>query len=337
VAARAQAGPPRQAQPASRRTRLILKDGSYQIVKGYQIKGSVVQYTSAERGELEEVPADLVDWDATHKWERDHDPEANAPPQSDQDDRTAAREQQSQRTVLDADLAREEADRATRTPLVAPNLRLPETGSAFALDIFRDTPELVPLPQTGGDLNPLNSHSTVKLPLNPLASPHPIVTLKGEGSDYQMHVASPVFYLRVGNDTGAPIGGGDFTVDTHGAGPAKDDPSGGSEQSRYVILRADVRVGARLLNSFSLATLGDRPQPDVIDTSIALLPGGHWIAITPKQPLEFGEYALVEVLNDHTLNGAVWDFGVHSQRGDNRDSLKPEVRRPPSLGRHTQP
>ena len=59
---------------APHRTRLILKDGSYQIVMSYQIKGKIVSYVSAERGEVEELPADLVDWDATHKWEKQHPP-----------------------------------------------------------------------------------------------------------------------------------------------------------------------------------------------------------------------------------------------------------------------
>ena len=41
-------------QGAPHRTRLILKDGSYQIVMSYQVKGKIVSYVSAERGETEE-------------------------------------------------------------------------------------------------------------------------------------------------------------------------------------------------------------------------------------------------------------------------------------------
>jgi hypothetical protein len=51
------------------RTRLILKDGSYQIVMSYRVVGSVVHYISAERGGAEEeIPVSLVDLDATHRW-----------------------------------------------------------------------------------------------------------------------------------------------------------------------------------------------------------------------------------------------------------------------------
>ena len=59
---------------APHRTRLILKDGSYQVVMSYHVKGKIVSYVSAERGGTEEIPNELVDWDATHKWERQHQP-----------------------------------------------------------------------------------------------------------------------------------------------------------------------------------------------------------------------------------------------------------------------
>ncbi len=56
-----------------RRTRLILKDGSYQIVMSYRIVGDRVRYISAERGGAEEeIPSALVDFEATTRWERSH-------------------------------------------------------------------------------------------------------------------------------------------------------------------------------------------------------------------------------------------------------------------------
>ena len=60
------------ANTAPHRTRLILKDGSYQVVMSYQVNGNVVRYTSAERDATEEIPTELVDWDATRRWERQH-------------------------------------------------------------------------------------------------------------------------------------------------------------------------------------------------------------------------------------------------------------------------
>src|SRR5260370_26425277 len=45
--------------------KLVLKDGTFQLVRDYQRKGERVRYMSAERGEWEEIPAAMVDWDAT--------------------------------------------------------------------------------------------------------------------------------------------------------------------------------------------------------------------------------------------------------------------------------
>src|SRR5579875_4055675 len=92
------------------RTRLILKDGTYQLVLSYRVVGDVVRYRSAERdGEEEEVPLALVDLPATEKWKKDHEPGARAPAQNGP-------------PVLSPELAREEAARSALTPEIAPNL-----------------------------------------------------------------------------------------------------------------------------------------------------------------------------------------------------------------------
>ena len=211
----------------------------------------------------------------------------------------------------------------------------------LALDYFHGSPELVPLVQSDGELNRTTGHSILKLSINPRAASHQIVTLKGVQSPVQMHVDTPVIYLRVGDDSGISRGGTPLVVDTHGAGSVgrsgKDASggSGGSTNSGYVMVRADIRTDARVLASFNIGMLNNsvKQQEDVVDTTTELLPGGHWMKITPKKPLDFGEYALMEVISDREINMGVWDFGVHPVAPENRDVLKPQPKRPVTLER----
>ncbi|WP_158945776.1 hypothetical protein [Granulicella sp. S190] len=309
---------------APHRTRLILKDGSYQVIMSYRIVGNVVHYISAERGGAEEeIPISLVDLDATKRWDRQHTqptPDADNP----------------QPPAIDPELLKEEADRAALTPEVAPDLRLPEEDSTLALDTYRGTPELVPLAQTDSDLNRNTGHNLLKAAVNPLSASHELVELKGESSPIQLHVKDPVLYLRIGDESVGNTAGTPLTVDTHGAtSRVQSDPTGGSPQSRYVIVRADVRRGARVIASFRIGLLGSgQRQEDVVETTSELLPGGHWLKITPREPLDFGEFALMEVISDRAVNLGVWDFGVHPVSPENRDVLKPEPRRGVTLERH---
>ena len=120
--------------------RLILKDGTYQMVRKYEIVGDRVRYISVERGgDWEELPVDLVDWDATRKWERDHaEPDRRRGLAGDERGR-GYRQRRGRRT---------RAEKARR-PEVAKGLELPDEDGVFALDTFEGTPELVELTARG--------------------------------------------------------------------------------------------------------------------------------------------------------------------------------------------
>src|SRR5258708_18854381 len=57
--------------PLPKGKKLILKDGTFQLAREYSLEGDRVRYWSVERSQWEEIPAALVDWDATHKSEAD--------------------------------------------------------------------------------------------------------------------------------------------------------------------------------------------------------------------------------------------------------------------------
>ncbi len=301
------------------RIHLILKDGSYQIVTTYRVQGANVLYLSAERGGTQEIiPLALVDIDATHAWEQQHIPGSH--PES--------------APKIDPELLREEADRASLTPQVAPDLNLPEQDSILALDTFQGTPELIPLAQSSGELNRNTAHNILKSAINPHSSAHQVVELKGFRSAVQLHIADPVIFVRIGEDSPTG-GGGTLTVDTQGAsGNAPTASPGGSPSSRYVMVRADVRTDSRIITSFNISLLGtSRRQEDVVETTTETLPGGHWLRLTPKESLGFGEYALMEVVSDREINLGVWDFGIHPVAPENRDAVKPQPKRPFRLDR----
>ena len=316
------------------RTRLYLKGGDYQVVMSYRIVGDVVHYVSAERGGAEEeIPVRLVDFEATKKWERQHSGGAAVGSSLDPGNG------QEPASTIDPELLKEEASRAALTPEVAPSLRLPQEDSVLVLDTFHALPELVPMGQTDSELNRYTAHSVEQKAVNPKASPHSMVEIKGEEAPVQLHVADPVFFIRLGDDLNTVTGGGAITVDTHGAsGNAPSTSSGGAPESRYVVLRADVRTGLRVLASFQPWQLnGGVRQEDVVQTKAEVLPGGHWMKLTPVEGLSFGEYALMEVLSDTAVNAQVWDFGVHPVAKENADAIKPVEQRPLTLERRSAP
>ena len=118
--------------------RLILKDGSYQVVTKYEVKGDRVRYISAERsGDWEELPANLVDWAATEKWAKDHGPGALGPVMIAP---TGPSPGSQEAAEIDKEEREQRADEIARMPTIAPGLRLPDEDGVFILDTFRGSP-----------------------------------------------------------------------------------------------------------------------------------------------------------------------------------------------------
>src|SRR5437660_12414008 len=168
--------------------RLILKDGSYQATSKYEIKGNRVRYLSAERGEWEELPASLVDWPATEKYEKDRAASAAIP----------------EAAELDKELETERQLDESRLPQVAPGLRLPEDSGVFLLDNYKGEPQLVEVQQTAGDINRNVRGNIFRGTLNPAAGSRQTIELEGEHSRIQSHVDVPSIYLKLEESLNQP-------------------------------------------------------------------------------------------------------------------------------------
>jgi hypothetical protein len=83
--------------------RLYLKDGSYHMVREYQVLDDRVRYYSTERGEWEEIPKELVDLDRTKKDSADRQAtlEADVKAQSEEDAAIRAAQKEIERVPVE--------------------------------------------------------------------------------------------------------------------------------------------------------------------------------------------------------------------------------------------
>jgi hypothetical protein len=315
----AQSQKPRLLKPdqtvAAASRRLILKDGTYQVVRKYEIAGDRVRYISMERGgDWEELPVDLVDWEATRKWERD---QASHPVQEISPGMEEAAE-------IDREEAAERVEQQSRRPTVAKGLTLPDQDAVFALDSFEGAPELVELVPVDLDMNAKSRHGLNTL--NPLADAKTSLELEGQHARVHLHTNVPVLYLALGaRDDAEEVLSHALTVQTGGAKELANRKHGAhSPASGFAIVRVDVRQAVRIVGAIHTSPSGAATQEEnVIPATAEILPGKHWMKLTPSQPLADGEYALVEIISASEINQSVWDFRVDPQSGDNPGSLGP--------------
>jgi hypothetical protein len=302
-------GPPGLAQAPNQR--LILKDGSYQVVTKYQQVGDRVRYFSAERGQWEELPSILVDFAATEKWAKDHAPGAG--PVSPAVPEAAAIDQ-------------EEQHARARTPDVSPGLRLPDQDGIWALDTFHDQPELVALTQNSGNVNRDNAHNVLRAALNPLGGIQQSVQIPGAESKVKLHVNDPALYVSIAGSDDNEADASALLVDTHGAGSVRDKGALSSVSSQYAIVRvhSNYKKDYRAVSGVKIGVTGKVTQTeDVIPMMAQVLPGNRWVRLTPQEPLTIGDYALMELLAPGEVNLSVWDFRIDPRGPDNKNAIMP--------------
>ncbi len=284
--------------------RLILKDGSYQVATKWEIQGDRVHYFSAERNEWEDVPNSMVDWNATNQYEKDR----------------AAGKMSPEAVQLEKELEAQRAEDESRSPHVAPGLRLPEEGGVYALDTYLNEPQLVPLDQTGGEINRHTGHNVLRGVINPVAGSKHTIELPGASSKLQIHATLPTIYVDL--DAGQTE---DQAEDTKK--PAAELP-----WDRFRIVRAQAKGDKRIVGEIKIAVYGKASQEEQVVPTDAEQLGQGWIKLTPKAPLDPGEYAVAELLGKQGMNSYVWDFGVHPDAPANMSVIKPEAPQKKSSG-----
>jgi hypothetical protein len=299
--------------------RLVLKDGSYQVVTKYQKVGDRVRYFSAERGQWEEIPQNLVDWTATTQWAKDHAPGAHAP------EAETTQAPVSPANPEAAEIDKEEQAERARTPEVMPGLRLPDEEGIWALDTFHDQPELVALTQNTGGVNHEVGHNILRATLNPLGGTQQRIQIPGADSKVKLHVNDPAFYVSLTATDEAPAEASAVTVETKGAGSVKN-RNASSPASQYAIVRvhSNFKRDNRDVSGIKIGVAGKVSQTeDVVPTKAEVVFANHWLKLTPVEPLTIGEYALMELLNAGEVNLSVWDFRIDPQGPDNKNAIMP--------------
>jgi hypothetical protein len=300
--------------------RLILKDGSYQLVTKYEVKGDRVRYLSAERDDWEELPTSLIDWPATQKYEKERAAGASVP----------------EAAQLDKEIE-EERDRVeAQLPEVAPGLRLPEDSGVFMLDSFQGESQIVEVQQTAGDIARNTKANIFRGAINPVAGLKQSIELEGAHAAVQAHVEVPSLYIKVDDapDQASPKGSNRAPQGPQQAQQPQQPQQAAVPFDRFRIVRAEVKGGKRVVGDVKRQVTGKISQEQhAVKTTISRVSGG-WLKLTPTEPLQPGEYALVEMMGQEDLRGKqgmnlyVWDFGVNPKAPANPNPWKPTVPEP---------
>ncbi len=261
----------------------MLKDGTYQIIREYQRDGERVRYYSLERGAWEELPASMVDWEATAKEEAEEAKLSAAIVEKVHKQEEAARMD----NVTDVDASLPVGDGAF----------LPSGEGMFVVE----GKSVRILDQVGSRLK-----TEKKRVVEQILSPVPLVPgkqhliISGARAGLRLKTTLPEFYLRE-----APLD------PDHVSGGVSRSGRPGESGPEVELLRAKVTRNERQLEAISLL-FGEQ-----VGKKLDVIPVQRWeiapsvYRFTLSAPLPPGEYVLAELLPDG-MNAFVWDFGVDS-------------------------
>jgi hypothetical protein len=255
---------PEVAVPLPKGKKLILTDGTFQIVREYHREGDRVRYYSLERSAWEEIPAALVDWTATQKAEAEQDVQ-----QKELAKQIAETEKAARFAGLDVDTSFE----------VRPGVFLPDEVGFYILDGNK----IAVMQQEKAGMHTEKGRAVAKIVTGvPLISGKQDVEIPGKQAKLRIHTGDAEFYFR--------------TAD--------------KREPHLTLLRAEVKGEKRALEVVTTNIAG---QQTYKEREISLL---QWDAarglyrFTVDQPLDPGEYAIIETTPSEGQSMYAWTFGV---------------------------
>jgi hypothetical protein len=273
-------GSSKQAARLARGKKLVLKDGNFQLVRSYERNGERVRYFSAERGDWEEIPAALVDWDATAKAETE---EEKAEAQL-----TAKVHKQEVQTKAEIAM---DIDASLQ---VAPGVFLPPGEGMFVIE----GKSVTALEQASSQVK-LDKKRFIQQALSPI----PIIPSKQhveiDGAKAKLRITNgqPEFYLRE-----APL-------DPDRRTPIQKSSRPGESGPEVELVRATVKGNKRQLETIR-RLFGEEISEERNTISLQRWDVAPTVfRFTLSETLPPGEYALAEILSEG-MNLYVWDFGV---------------------------
>jgi hypothetical protein len=263
--------------------KLVLKDGNFQMARSYERKGERVRYFSAERGDWEEIPAAMVDWEATAKAEAEEEKAAAEFANKVHKQEVATKAEM----VMDIDASLQ----------VAPGVFLPPGEGMFVIE----GKFVSQMEQVGSEIK-----KDKKRTLQQILSPIPIIPSKhnveipGAKAKLRITNAQPEFYLRE-----APPDADRVTPIQKGSRPGESGPE-------VELVRATVKGNKRQLETIR-SLFGEQLSQERNTISLQRWDVAPTVfRFTLSETLPPGEYALAEILPGG-MNLYVWDFGVDGQ------------------------
>jgi hypothetical protein len=260
--------------------KLMLADGTFQLVREYQRNGDHVRYYSMERGAWEELPAAMVDWAATAKAEAEMEKQSAA--------------------LVEKVHKQEEARRLDNVADIDASLRvgdgafLPSGEGMFVVE----GKTIRILDQAGSELKTDKKRviADVLSPVHMVPGKQTIV-MQGSHAVVRLRTNAPEFYLR------------EAPQDPDSTSSIQRSRRAGESGPDVELVRTKVGRNTRVLES--VRTLFGQ----AVNENINVISMQRWdvapnvYRFTLSQPLPPGEYVLAEVLEEG-LNLYVWDFGL---------------------------